>query len=110
MTELQRCPRCATDLPIDAFVPSSRGRSGAYCRACHSAYNRDRVAAERIHRAAQRVVRCSFCNRPEPAAYARCGSRICRVCIYAAGAWLRELDAQTLRAPEGPTSEALVRT
>lgn len=31
---MQRCPSCKQDLPETEFPPSSRGRSGTYCRTC----------------------------------------------------------------------------
>jgi len=33
----QHCPKCGHTLALDAFSPSQRGRSGAYCRGCKTA-------------------------------------------------------------------------
>lgn len=37
-----RCSRCERALPPEAFAPSARNKSGAWCRACHSQYNAER--------------------------------------------------------------------
>lgn len=38
--EVQRCGRCKKTLPMEAFSPSYRGKTGTWCRACFAAYHR----------------------------------------------------------------------
>lgn len=38
----QHCARCELDIPLDAYHPGKRGKTGSYCRSCCNEYKRDR--------------------------------------------------------------------
>lgn len=57
--QLQRCPKCDTEKPEDAFQPSRWGKPGQYCRFCSQGADakyrmsgRGRYARRRSHRKA----------------------------------------------------------
>jgi hypothetical protein len=57
-SETQPCGSCKQVLPLDEFSPSYRGKSGTWCRACFSAYNRK----ARPH-VQHDPIPCDFCGK-----------------------------------------------
>jgi 5-methylcytosine-specific restriction endonuclease McrA len=47
VVEEQHCPKCGNDLPLDAYSPSKRGKTGSYCMECAKAVSRQHYQENR---------------------------------------------------------------
>lgn len=52
--DMQFCPECKRDLPLESYIPSKRGKKGNMCRKCNAAYslayyhrNKDKIQQQR---------------------------------------------------------------